>query len=187
MEEEVKRACAVLAKGGVILYPTDTVWGIGCDATDIDAVRRVYEIKQRDDAKSMLVLIDSAEHLAHYVEALPAIAMELVTVSENPLTVIYEGARNLASNLIAADGTIGIRVTNEDFSHALCRRFRKPVVSTSANLSGAPSPATFAEIDAAIIQAVDYVVNYRRDDLRRARPSSIIKLGNKGEIQIIRQ
>jgi len=113
--------------------------------------------------------------------------MELVTVSEKPLTVIYEGARNLASNLIAADGTIGIRVTNEDFSHALCRRFRKPVVSTSANLSGAPSPATFAEIDAAIIQAVDYVVNYRRDDLRRARPSSIIKLGNKGEIQIIRQ
>ena len=187
MEEDIKKACNVLTKGGIILYPTDTIWGIGCDATNQDAVKKVYDIKQRVDSKSMLVLLDSTAKLDYYVSECPDIALDLIDVSDKPVTIIYSGAKNLAQNLIAEDGSIGIRITHEKFSKELCRRFKKPVVSTSANISGKPSPAIFREIDSAIINAIDYVVGYKQDDLTPAKPSSIIKLNKDGVIKIIRE
>jgi L-threonylcarbamoyladenylate synthase len=186
MTEEVKKACEVLQSGGIILYPTDTIWGIGCDATDEKAVQRVYDLKQRVDCKAMLALIDNPFKLETYVEAAPDIAWELIEVADKPLTIVYEKGRNLAANLLAADGSIGIRVTREPFSRALCERFRRPVVSTSANISGHPSPANFGEIAGAIREGVDYIVDYRREEAGMAVPSSIIKLGSGGQFQIIR-
>ena len=187
MEKDIKKTCDILSKGGVILYPTDTIWGIGCDATNPDAVKRVYEIKQRTDSKSMLVLMDSTAKLDFYVSDWPDIALDLIEVSDKPITVIYSGAKNLAPNLIAEDGSIGIRITQEKFSKELCRRFKKPIVSTSANISGKTSPANFSEISSEVIDAVDYVVNYRQDDLTPSKPSSIIKLDKGGIIKIIRE
>ena len=184
--EDIKKACQVMQEGGVILYPTDTIWGIGCDATNEEAVRRVYEIKHRADSKAMLVLVDTAVKVDYYVQDVPAVAWDLMDVADKPLTIIYSGARNLAPNLLAEDGSVGIRVTGEEFSKALCFRFRKAIVSTSANVSGRPSPRTFAEIDEEIKQAVDYIVEARRDETALARPSSIIKLGQGGEVKIIR-
>ena len=184
--EDIKRACRVLQEGGVILYPTDTIWGLGCDATNEEAVRRVYEIKHRADSKAMLVLVDSAVKVDYYVQDVPAVAWDLLEVADKPLTVIYDGARNLARGLLAEDGSVGIRVTAEEFSRALCFRFRRAIVSTSANVSGQPSPRTFAEISEEIKQAVDYVVEARRNETTPARPSSIIKLGSGGEVKIIR-
>lgn len=186
MIEDVKAALAVLQKGGVILYPTDTIWGLGCDAGNEDAVRRIYNIKNRIDSKSMLVLMENAALLERYVDEVPEIAYDLIELSDKPLTIIYDGAKNLAKNLIAEDGSIGIRLTTEAFSSDLIRRFKRPIVSTSANISGKPSPACFDEIDQEIIDAVDYVVNYRQDDTQKAVPSSIMKLGRGGEIKIIR-
>ncbi len=187
MMDEVKKAVEVLRQGGVILYPTDTIWGLGCDATNETAVKKVYDIKRRAETKSMLVLIDSPAKLQAYVSEIPDMAWELIELTTKPLTIIYPGARNLASNLINDDNTIGIRVTEEAFSKKLCEMFRKPVVSTSANISGEKSPALFAEISKEIISQVDYVVNYRRDEDQPAKASSIIKLGVKNEIQIIRE
>lgn len=184
--EDIKKACQVMQDGGVILYPTDTIWGIGCDATNEKAVRRVYEIKHRADSKAMLVLVDSAVKVDFYVQDVPAVAWDLLDVADKPLTIIYSGARNLAPNLLAEDGSVGIRVTGEEFSKALCFRFRKAIVSTSANVSGQPSPRTFAEISDEIKNAVDYVVEARRTESGPARPSSIIKLGQGGEVKIIR-
>ena len=184
--EDIKKACQVMQDGGVILYPTDTIWGIGCDATNEEAVRRVYEIKHRADSKAMLVLVDSAVKVDFYVQDVPAVAWDLLDVADKPLTIIYSGARNLAPNLLAEDGSVGIRVTGEEFSKALCFRFRKAIVSTSANVSGQPSPRTFAEISDEIKNAVDYVVKARRTESGLARPSSIIKLGQGGEVKIIR-
>lgn len=184
--EDIKKACQVMQDGGVILYPTDTIWGIGCDATNEEAVRRVYEIKHRADSKAMLVLVDSAVKVDFYVQDVPAVAWDLLDVADKPLTIIYSGARNLAPNLLAEDGSVGIRVTGEEFSKALCFRFRKAIVSTSANVSGQPSPRTFAEISDEIKNAVDYVVEARRTEAGPARPSSIIKLGQGGEVKIIR-
>lgn len=184
--EDIKKACQVMQDGGVILYPTDTIWGIGCDATNEEAVRRVYEIKHRADSKAMLVLVDSAVKVDFYVQDVPAVAWDLIDVADKPLTIIYSGARNLAPNLLAEDGSVGIRVTGEEFSKALCFRFRKAIVSTSANVSGQPSPRTFAEISDEIKNAVDYVVEARRTEAGPARPSSIIKLGQGGEVKIIR-
>lgn len=176
-----------MKEGGVILYPTDTVWGIGCDATNAEAVQRVYEIKQRADSKAMLVLVDSTAKLNAYVDEVPEVAWDLIELSDKPLTIIYSGARNLAPNLLAEDGSVGIRVTTEEFSNRLCQQFRKAIVSTSANISGQPGAANFSEISEEIMDAVDYVVDYRQDDLSRPRPSSIIKLGKGGEIKIIRE
>lgn len=187
MNDEIKKACEVLAKGGVILYPTDTIWGIGCDATNEEAVKRVYEIKRRMDSKALLLLIDNDVKLTYYLREVPAVAYDLIDLSTKPLTIIYDGARNLASNLIAEDGSVGIRVTNEEFSKQLCFRFRKAIVSTSANISGKPSPACFAEISEDIKQAVDYIVDFRRHEQGGAKPSSIIKLGVRGEVKIIRE
>ena len=187
MEDDLKKACEVLRKGGVILYPTDTIWGLGCDATNEEAVKRIYEIKQRSDTKSMLTLLDSANQLDRYVNDLPEIAFELIEVANKPLTIIYSGAKNLAKNLIAPDGSIGIRITKEDFSQKLCKKFGKPIVSTSANFSGEASPSNFSEINKEIFRLVDYTVNYRSNEMQKSKPSSIIRLEKNGVIKIIRE
>jgi L-threonylcarbamoyladenylate synthase len=186
MLEDIKNACRTMNEGGIILYPTDTIWGLGCDATNPEAVRRVYEIKQRADSKAMLVLVDSSVKVDFYVDEVPEIAWDLIDLADKPTTIIYSGARNLASNLLAEDGSVGIRVTSEDFSQRLCRQFRKAIVSTSANVSGQPAPASFSEISEEVKSRVDYIVAFRQDDVSRPQPSSIIKLGKGGVIKIIR-
>ena len=187
INEDIRKACEVMAKGGVILYPTDTIWGIGCDATNKEAVQRVFEIKHRADSKAMLVLIDTAAKLNYYVKDVPEIAWDLIEMTNKPMTIIYDGARNLAENLIAEDGSVGIRVTEENFSKRLCQRFGKAIVSTSANVSGEPSPANFGQISEDIKQAVDYIVMSRQEEKSEAKPSSIVKLSAKGVIKIIRE
>lgn len=185
--EDLEQAVKVIRGGGVILYPTDTVWGIGCDASCSEAVKRIFEIKKREDSKSMLVLVDSVAKLNYYVEDVPELAYDLIDLSDKPLTLIYDGARRIAPQLIAEDGSVGIRVTKEEFSHDLCARVRGAVVSTSANISGQPSPACFGQISREILDAVDYVAEYRRDDARQARPSGIVKLGVGGLVKVIRE
>jgi L-threonylcarbamoyladenylate synthase len=184
---DLTKALEVLRSGGVILYPTDTIWGIGCDATNAEAVRRIYKIKQREDSKSMLVLLENPNLLNSYIVEVPEIAWQLIEVADKPMTIIYPGARNLAANLIAPDGSIGIRITNDKFTEELIRRFRKPIVSTSANISGQLAPQNFSEISSEIKNAVDYIVEYRQDDLEKATPSSILKVGIGGQIEIIRK
>jgi L-threonylcarbamoyladenylate synthase len=187
MKEDIRKACEVMQKGGVILYPTDTIWGIGCDATNAEAVKRVYEIKKRSDSKAMLVLVDNAVKVDFYVDGAPEVAFDLIELTNKPLTIIYDGAKNLAPNLIAEDGSVGIRVTSEEFSNQLCYRFRKAIVSTSANVSGEPSPATFGEISDEIKQAVDYIVQSRQQENKASQSSSIIKLGKGGQVKVIRE
>ena len=185
--EDIKEACRIMNEGGVILYPTDTIWGIGCDATNPEAVHKVYEIKKRIDSKALIVLVDSSVKVDFYVSDVPQVAWDLIDLTDKPLTIIYDGARNMATNLLAEDGSVGIRVTNEQFSRQLCQRFRKAIVSTSANISGQPSPANFSEISEEIKSAVDYIVKFKQDDLSPAKPSSIIKLGKGGVIKVIRE
>ncbi len=185
--EDLRCAVEVMRRGGVVLYPTDTVWGIGCDATNAEAVRRVYEIKRRAESKALIVLVDSMAKLSGCVHEVPDMAWSLIELTDKPLTIIYDGARNLAGNLIAEDGSVAIRVTEERFSKALCGRMHVPVVSTSANVSGEPTPKNFSEISQAIVGAVDYVVRYRQDDTAKPNPSSIIKLGINGEVKVIRE
>ncbi len=184
--DDLKKACEVMAAGGLILYPTDTIWGIGCDATNEQAVQKVYALKQRSDHKAMLVLIDSVAKLDRYVDEVPSIAWDLIEVADKPLTIIYSKGKNLAPSLLGEDGSVGIRVTKEAFSRELCERFRRPIVSTSANISGQPSPAFFPEIDEAVKMGVDYIVEYRQDDQTKSKPSNIIKLGEGGLVQVIR-
>lgn len=186
MDQEIETTLQILRKGGVILYPTDTVWGLGCDATNADAVSRIYKIKERDDSKSMLVLLDTEEKLNHYVETVPEIAYDLLEMADKPLTVIYDNAVNLAKNLVAADGSIGIRVVKDNFCKKLIWKLKRPLVSTSANISGQPTPAIFSEISEEIKNSVDYIVNWRQNDNTKAAPSGIIKLGPKGEVKVIR-
>ncbi|MDR2471953.1 MAG: threonylcarbamoyl-AMP synthase [Tannerella sp.] len=183
---DINQALETLKKGGIILYPTDTVWGIGCDATNDAAVRRIYALKQRVDTKAMLVLTDSVARLETYVSDVPEIAYDLLDAAVNPLTIIYPKGRNLAPSLYAADGSVGIRVTNEEFSQTLCYRFRKPIVSTSANISGRPSPSNFSEISEEIRSGVDYICSYRRDDTSKCASSEIIRLGAGNQVEIIR-
>ena len=187
MHDDFKKAVEVLKSGGVILYPTDTIWGIGCDATNPEAVKRIYEIKKREDSKSMLVLMENPALLERYVDDVPEVAWDLVEITTTPLTVIYRNAKNLAKNLIAGDGSVGIRFTKEKFTTQLLQRFRRPLVSTSANISGEKSPAFFDEISDEIKAAVDYIVEFRQDDRTPVQPSSIIKLGPGGEIDILRK
>lgn len=187
MRDDIKKACDTMKEGGVILYPTDTIWGIGCDATNEEAVKRVYEIKKRSDTKSMLVLLDNPAKLQAYIADVPEIAWDLIDLTDKPLTIIYDGAKNLATNLVAEDGSIGVRITAEEFSAALCRQFRKPIVSTSANITGEKVAANFNEISQEIIDAVDYVVEYRQNDYTKAKPSGIVKLSKDGTINIIRK
>ena len=186
MKEEIEKAIEVLSRGGVIIYPTDTIWGIGCDATNAEAVRRVYEIKGRAESKALIVLTDSMAKVQGYVQEVPDVAWDLVEVSDKPLTIVYPGAKQLADNLVSEDGSIAIRVTQEAFSKRLCEQFRRPIVSTSANKSGEPAASRFSEISDDILSAVDYVVEYRQEEVEAGRASSIIKLGIHGEIEIIR-
>lgn len=186
LKDDISNCLEVLRKGGIILYPTDTVWGLGCDATNVEAVEKLYKLKQRSDVKSMLVLVDCAGRIQSYVDEMPDIAWNLIDVSQKPLTIIYPNAKNLAENLMAEDRSIGIRVTNESFSQQLCSRFRKPIVSTSANISGQPTPLFFAEITDDVKNACDYVVNFRQTDKEKKEPSSIVKLNADSSIQIVR-
>ena len=190
-EKKKKKAVETMRKGGVILYPTDTVWGIGCDATNAEAVKRVYEIKQRDDSKALICLVDSDARMQRYFRNVPDVAWQLVdSLKEGdgkPTTLILDGAINLADNLIAEDGSVGIRITNEPFSKELCFRFQKAIVSTSANISGEPAAQNYCDIDPRIIESVDYVCWSRRQEHKPHTPSSIIKLKENGEVTIIRK
>ena len=190
-EQDIKNAVEVLRRGGVILYPTDTVWGIGCDATNAEAVKRVYEIKQRDDSKALICLVDSDARLQRYVRNVPDVAWQLLDSLKDsdskPTTLILDGAINLAPNLIAGDGSIGMRITQEPFSKELCYRFQKALVSTSANISGEPAAQNYCDIDPRIVEAVDYVCWSRRQEHNPHQPSSIIRLKENGEVNIIRK
>lgn len=183
---EIKKALAVLKNGGVILYPTDTIWGLGCDATNANAVKRIYEIKKRAETKSMILLVDMESRISTYVKEIPEQAWELIEYTEKPLTIIYDGARNLPPEIIAPDGSIAIRVTKDDFCKNLIGVLRKPLVSTSANISGENAPAIFQEVTEEIRASVDHIVNWRKDDRQRAQPSSIISLKKGGLIKVIR-
>ena len=204
-EEDIRQAVETMRKGGVILYPTDTVWGIGCDATNAEAVKRVYEIKQRDDSKALICLVDSDARMQRYIRNVPDVAWQLIDslnslqelsgspvrlsgiANPRPTTLILDGAINLAPNLIAEDGSIGIRITNEPFSKELCYRFQKAIVSTSANISGEPAAQNYCDIDPRILEAVDYVCWTRRQEHKPHTPSSIIRLRENGEVTIIRK
>ena len=185
-QDDITNALNALKAGGVILYPTDTIWGIGCDATNAEAVKKIFEIKQRADSKSMLALVDGISMLERYVYEMPDVAYQLIEAATTPITIIYDHAINLAPNLIANDGSVGLRVTDEPFSKQLCRQFRRPIVSTSANISGKTAPKSFAEIANEIKEKVDYVVTYRQDETINCKPSNIIRLKVNGEISIIR-
>ena len=187
LEDDIKKAVEVMRKGGVILYPTDTVWGIGCDATNAEAVARVYEIKHREDSKAMICLVDNDNRLQRYVRNVPDVAWQLFDCAEDPTTIILDGAINLAPNLIADDGSIAMRITREEFSKQLCYRFQKPIVSTSANISGEPTAQNYCDINQEIIDAVDYVCWTRRQEHKPHKPSSIIRLREDGQVEIIRK
>ena len=184
---EIKKMVEVLRKGGLILYPTDTVWGIGCDATNEEAVKKVFKLKRREDSKSLIVLVDSVDRLAAYVDEVPDVAWDLAEVSDTPLTIIYPTGKNLAKNVMAEDGSVGIRVTNEEFSKALCYAFRKPIISTSANISGNPTPENFSQIEDEIKNGVDYVAEARRNEDEKKSPSSIIKFEKNGTFAVLRK
>ena len=185
--QDLQQALATLRRGGIILYPTDTVWGIGCDATNERAVSRIYQLKRRSDSKAMICLLSDVSQIDRYVSGVPEVAYQLVEVADKPLTVIYDGALTppLAPNLPAADGTMALRITHEEFSAALCRELRKPVVSTSANISGQPTPATFAQIAQEVIDGVDYVCTSGRTSTP-AESSAILKLTQSGCVTVIR-
>lgn len=187
-EQDIKNAVECMRKGGVILYPTDTVWGIGCDATNAEAVAKVYKIKQRDDSKALICLVDSADRMARYFRNVPDVAWQFIDVAMpvKPTTVILDDATGVANNLVAADGTLAMRVTYETFSKELCYRFQKPIVSTSANISGEPAAQNYGDIDPKLLELVDYVCWSRRQEHKPHTPSSIVKLSKNGEVKIIR-
>lgn len=186
-KEDLQEAIRVMKEGGIILYPTDTVWGIGCDASNEEAVQKIFRLKQRQDSKAMLCLLDAPGKLQGYVSQVPDMAWDLIELTTKPLTIIYPGAKNVAPSLIAEDGSLGIRITDELFSKALCNGLKHPVVSTSANISGQPAARFFNEISAEIVAGVDYVCKFRQNDHSEAKPSSIIKLGVNNEVQVIRE
>jgi len=187
LNDEVAKALKVLQNGGIILYPTDTIWGIGCDASNEEAVKKIYALKQREESKSMIVLLANDNQLQSHVSEVPDIAYDLIEYAENPLTLVMPGAKNLAKNLIAADGSIGLRVTKHQFCQQLIQRLRKPLVSTSANISGQPSPKNFNAISADIIEGVDYVVDLEQYDMTEKRPSTIMRLEPDGRFEFIRK
>jgi L-threonylcarbamoyladenylate synthase len=186
MLTEIKKAAAVLKQGGIILYPTDTVWGIGCDATNAQAIDKIYKLKKRNENKSMIVLLDSESRLPTYVQEIPEQAWTLIEFAEQPLTIIFDKAKNLADNVIAADGSIAIRITKDDFCKNLIGNIRKPLVSTSANMSGFKTPEFFADVADEIINGVDHVVNWRQNDTQKRNPSVIMRLSQGGKIEFIR-
>lgn len=187
VEDDIKKAVEVMRGGGVILYPTDTVWGIGCDATNAEAVAKIYKIKRRSESKSMICLVDSDNRIQRYIRNVPDVAWDVMNFATKPTTVILDGAQGLASNLIAEDGSIAIRITQEEFSKQLCYRMQKPIVSTSANISGEPAAQNYRDISEEIISQVDYVCFARRNEHKPHQPSSIIRLRPDGEVTIIRK
>ncbi len=187
IREEVYKALQVLKAGGIILYPTDTIWGIGCDATNEAAVEKIYALKKRPTQKSMIILLDTANKLESYVKEVPAVAFDLIDYAEKPLTVVFSDAKNLAKNLINSDGSIGIRVVKHAFCNALIQQHKKPIVSTSANFSGKPSPSIFSEIDKDIINGVDYVVNIGQEKTVAGTPSTIMRIDARGVFSFIRK
>jgi L-threonylcarbamoyladenylate synthase len=186
-DDDITEALAILKNGGVILYPTDTVWGLGCDATSSSAVEKIFQIKSRNESKSLLILVDGEQMAERYVREIPEIAYELTSVSDTPLTIIYPAGKNLAPGICSEDGSVGIRICHDEFCRELITRFRKPIVSTSANLSGKPSPENFSEIEKSVIDSVDFVVKYRRNDLQKHSSSPVIKVELNGTIKIIRK
>lgn len=186
-EDDIRNAVETMRRGGIILYPTDTVWGIGCDATNAEAVAKVYNIKHRDDSKALICLVDSESRLQRYVRDIPNVAWDIFELSVKPTTIVLDNAVNLAPNLIADDGSIAMRITKEPFSKELCYRYQKAIVSTSANISGEPAAQNFCDITEEIINAVDYVCWTRRQEHKPHTPSSIIKLTANGEVTIIRK
>jgi L-threonylcarbamoyladenylate synthase len=186
-ELEIKKCIEVLRRGGTILYPTDTIWGIGCDATNRKAVDKVYQIKKRMETKSLIILLDTPEKLVHYVSSVPGIARDLIRNVDSPLTIIYPGGQNLAPNVIGEDNSIAIRIVNNPFCRSLISGFGKPIVSTSANISGAPTPLVFKNISRDILSQVDHVVSLFRDEFRSVKPSRIIRINESGEFRIIRK
>jgi L-threonylcarbamoyladenylate synthase len=187
LREEVARALKVLQEGGIILYPTDTIWGIGCDATNTEAIKKIYQLKQRDEAKSMIILLDTDHKLESYIQEVPSIAYDLIEYAENPLTLVMPGAKNVSPALISADGTLGVRVVKHDFCQQLIQRLRKPLVSTSANISGKSSPQNFGQVAQEIIDGVDYIVDLEQYDNERKNPSTIMRLQPDGRFEFIRR
>ncbi|MES2873616.1 MAG: L-threonylcarbamoyladenylate synthase [Bacteroidota bacterium] len=187
LKDEVNKALEVLKEGGLILYPTDTIWGIGCDATNKEAVDKIFKLKGRSAEKSLIILLDTDNKLQSYVKEVPEIAYDLIEFAENPLTIVYSGAKNLAPNAIAADGTVGIRIVRHEFCTQLLNRFRKPIISTSANISGESSPLSFFDISPEIKQGVDYIVDWDQHVASNARPSTIMKLEPGGKFSFIRK
>jgi len=186
MQTQINKALKILNQGGIILYPTDTVWGIGCDATNSAAVAKIYALKQREESKSMICLVNDTEMLGQHLLETPELALDLIKQSEKPTTIIYDAPKNVAKNLIASDNSLAIRVVNNSFCNGLIKKLQKPLVSTSANISGQPTPKDFQEISEHILKGVDYVVNLHRKKTT-IQPSSIVKLSNDGTIKVIRQ
>ena len=187
MKNELEKALEVVKAGGIILYPTDTIWGIGCDATNEDAVQKVMALKGRSASKSLIVLVDNDTKLASYVREIPDVAYDLIEYAENPLTIVYSNAKNLAPSVINEDGSVGIRVVKHTFCQQLIQRFRLPIVSTSANISGEPAPKNFSEVSQEIIDGVDYVVNLEQEVSEEKTPSTIMKLSPDGLFTFIRR
>jgi L-threonylcarbamoyladenylate synthase len=186
MIDNIKKAIEVLKQGGIILYPTDTVWGIGCDATNDAAVKKLYNLKQKEEGASLLILVSDTNMIYRYVQAVPDIAIQLVEISDKPLTVVFPNACGVSSAITAPDGSVGIRLVNHEYCNSLIRALRRPLVSTSANISGMPAPRSFSEISKAVIEGVDYVVDVKYAGKMTGKPSSIIKIGSSGEVKIIR-
>ena len=187
LNNEVAAALKVVQQGGIILYPTDTIWGIGCDATNTEAVQKIYRLKQRDEAKSMIILLDTDNKLQSYISDVPELAYDLIEFAENPLTLVMPGAKNISPALIAADGSVGVRISDHPFCQQLIQRLRKPLVSTSANISGKPSPQYFSQIDQEIIDGVDYVVDIDQHSMEIKNPSTIMRLAPNGSFEFIRR
>jgi L-threonylcarbamoyladenylate synthase len=186
-QEDISAALTTLRSNGVILYPTDTIWGLGCDATSQDAVEKIFRIKSRNENKSLLILVNSEQMLERFVNDIPDTAFELIAVSEDPLTIIYPKGKNLAKGVCSDDGSVGIRICRDEFCNQLISLFRKPIVSTSANFSGKPAPPSFSKIEKLLIDSADYVVKYRRDDRSKQSASPVIKFNTDGTIKIIRK
>ena len=186
LNEEIQKAYEIIKEGGIILYPTDTVWGIGCDATNPEAVAKIYKLKQRAETQSMIVLMNGEKMMYNVFKDIPEVAWQIIDLSEKPTTLILDKPRNVAPNLIASDNTLGIRIVKEPFCFKLMEKMKKPLVSTSANISGQPTPITFAAISPEIINGVDYVVNLHRDKIA-GKPSTIIKITNDSQVKVIRK
>lgn len=187
MQEVVSKAVEVLKKGGIILYPSDTIWGIGCDALNKKAINRICRLKRRSEDKNLIILVNSLDQASLYVEKIPDMVPDLIKNFVRPLTIIYPGARNLPDNLIASDGSIGIRVVKKQLCEAIIQELGKPLVSTSANISGNSAPLTYAMISPEIIEGVDYVIQIRQEQVTEMKPSTIIKVGSNNEITILRE